>query len=272
MAELLRLVLLAAVLSALAACFPQEQNGVERPGADARQVHRETTAAPEQALATEGETSATPDAPVKWDYVALGDSLAVGVGARRGYVDRYGQYLRSDTGARIEVANLGRSGQTSPQLLHALRNDASVRKVLGRAEVVTFNIGINDLGHASRSYENGSCGGLQNEWCLDAAVEEIEGNWDAIIVEILSLRSTHEAIIRTAGLGYTPRVDPVFEPYLVEVNRHIAASAADEGIPYAEVRLGEEEMSSDGVHPNGHGYGAIASRMRELGYDPLGPR
>ena len=160
------------------------------------------------------------------------------MGGRRGYVDRYAEHLRSDTGARIEVVNLGRSGQTSSQLLYALRHDPSVRRAISGAEVITFNIGINDLEHASRSYENGTCGG-NNEGCLHGAVEVAEGNWDAIIEEILGLRST-EAIIRTAGLGYTPRVDGVFEPYLVEVNRHIAALSADASIPYIEVHLGED--------------------------------
>lgn len=218
-------------------------------------AHRETTAA-----------------PVSWDYVALGDSLAAGVGARRGYVDRYAEHLRSDTGVRIRVVNLGRSGHTSTQLLFALRNDPSMRKALGGAEVVTFNIGINDLGQAGRSYEAGTCGGAENERCLRAAVEAVEGNWDAIIEEILGLRSTDEAIIRTAGLGYIPRVDSVFVPYLAEVNRHIAASAVANGIPHVEVPLGEDGMSPDGVHPNDEGYSVVADRLRELGYEPLGPR
>jgi len=99
----------------------------------------------------------------------------------------------------------------------------------------------------------------------------VEENWDAIIEEILRLSSTQETIIRTTGLGYTPRVDGVFEPYLDEVNRHIAASAAENSIPLAEIHLGGEGMSSDGVHPNHEGYGVIAARLRELGYGPLGP-
>ena len=113
---------------------------------------------------------------------------------------------------------------------------------------------------------------MHNEACLHKAVEEVEEKWDAIIDEMLGLRSTDEAIIRTAGLGYTPCVDGVFEPYLAEVNRHIAASATDNGIPYAEDHLGERGTSPDGVHPNDEGYRAIAERLRELGYEPLGPR
>ena len=271
--RLLGLIVLATMLAGLAACSPGSEKVTQRSDEDARQAppHRKATAAPEGATATGGETAARTDFRAAWDYVALGDSLAVGVGARRGYVDRYAEHLRSDTGAQVRVVNLGRSGQTSSQLLYALRNDPSIRRALGGAEVVTFNIGINDLGHASSSYENGTCGGVHNEECLRAAVEEVEENWDAIIEEILSLRSTRETIIRSAGLGYSPRVDGVFEPYLNEVNSQIAASATENGIPHAEIHLGGEGMSSDGVHPNNRGYAVIASRLRELGYEPLGP-
>ncbi len=263
--------LLAALLASLVACSPGPEESPQRKDEDVGQKTRSSErTAPGNAGAPGvpgGETTA--GAPASWDYVALGDSLAAGVGARRGYVDRYATNVRGDTGARVEVVNLGVSGQTSSELLDALRNDASMRRALGGAEVVTFNIGINDLGRAGRAYENGTCGGGDGEDCLRAAVEEVKANWDAVLSELSGLSSTEDTIIRTAGLGYTPRVDEVFEPYLREVNRHIAATAADNGIPHAEVRLGEEGMSPDGVHPNDKGYEVIAERLRELGYDPL---
>ncbi len=201
--------------------------------------------------------------------MALGDSLAVGVGARRGYVARYAAYITADTDARIDLANLGQSGQTSSQLLHALRNDSAMRQAVGTAEVITFNIGINDLGHAGEAYENGACGGSDNQECLRAAVESFKENWDAVIAELLSLRSTEDAVIRTAGIGYTPRVDKLFEPYVEEVNRHIATTASNHDIPYAQPYLDEKYMSPDGVHPNDRGYEVIADQLRGLGYGPL---
>jgi lysophospholipase L1-like esterase len=266
-ARLLGIFVLGVLLTGMTACSSRIENGEQgeshRPG----RTYGQTTGTSER------DTGATsPDAPTTWDYVALGDSLAAGVGARRGYVDRYAEDLRDNTGARVRVTDLGVSGQTSPQLLHSLRKDPSTRRALRGAEVVTFNIGINDLGQAHRSYETGSCGGARNERCLRAAVETLEGNWDAITEEILGLRPADETIIRTVGLGYTPRAEGTFEPYLSEVNRHIVSSAADNGIPYAEVRLHEKEMSWDGVHPNDMGYEVIAERLRELGYQPLGPR
>ena len=207
-----------------------------------------------------------------WDYVALGDSLAAGVGAERGYVDRYAAHLRNDTGARVKVSNLGVGGQTSPELLDALREDESVRRAIEGAEVVTFNIGLNDLGRVGAAYEEGTCGGEDGEECLREAVDALEDNWDAIATELLELRSTGNTIIRTPGLGYTPRAGDDLEHYVSEVNRHIASTARSKGVPHVEVPAGEVGMSPDGVHPNGAGYAGIAGRLRGLGFGPLHPR
>ena len=281
MVRLLGVMVLAALLAGLVACFSGTDRGSQgmREGAPQETVHREKATAQERTAvpkarekrsAAEEESTAVTNASVSWDYVALGDSLAVGIGARRGYVDGYASHIRTDTGARVNVVNLGQSGQTSSQLLHALRSDPSMRRNLSAAEVITFNIGINDLGHAGEAYENGTCGGDNNEECLRKAVETFEENWDAVIAELLSLRSTGDTIVRTAGIGYTPRVDEVFEPYLDEVNRHIATSAANKNIPYAQSHLGKEYLSPDGLHPNDNGYEVIADQLRELGYSPLG--
>jgi lysophospholipase L1-like esterase len=232
---------------------------------------------------TSEETTMATDAPASLNYAALGDSLAAGTGASyEGYVDRYASYLEADTGAQVSVTNLGRNGQTSPELLHALRDDPSWRRAVGEADVLTINIGINDLGRAAEAYDNGTCGGADNQDCLRTAAETLKGNWSAINAEALSLRSTSDTIIRAVGLGYTPYLGieeapdsrsiedfRIFEPYLEEVNRHIAETASDKGIPYAEVHLDKGYISQDRVHPNDEGYEIIAERLRELGYSPL---
>jgi len=270
------LMLLAALVTTLLACSPGAEREKQHAGRDASQTTAHQGNTPtgkrvEDAPARESETTRT-DSLIRWEYVALGDSLAAGVGARRGYVPRYAEHLQSDTGARLRVINLGLSGQTSTQLLHSLRNDPEMRKALGRAEIVTFNIGLNDLGQARNSYQSGTCGGQQNEACLREVVDRVEQNWDAIMREISSLRSKENTIVRTVGLGYTPRTEGVFGPYLGRVTHHIASSAADAGIPYVEVRLADEDMSEDGLHPNDKGYQMIAEQLRSLGYEPLYPR
>jgi lysophospholipase L1-like esterase len=54
-------------------------------------------------------------------------------------------------------------------------------------------------------------------------------------------------------------------PYLGRVTRHIASAAEDGVIPCVEVRLGDEGMSEDGLHPNDKGYRVIADRLGSLG-------
>jgi lysophospholipase L1-like esterase len=260
--RLLGIFTLAVLFACLMACSSETRNSGRSTDEGSRSgaEHQATTDASEP----EDDVEATPpDAPT-WDYVALGDSLAAGVGARQGYVDMYADYLRDDTGVRVKLNNLGVSGQTSPQLLRALRNDHSTREALRGAEVVTYNIGINDLGQARGSYDAGTCGGAQGERCLHAAVVELDENWNAITEEILTL-SPDETIIRTVGLGYTPQAGNVLEPYLNQVNRNIATSADQSGIPYAEVSLGDKGLGPDGLHPNESGYEQIADGLDELG-------
>jgi lysophospholipase L1-like esterase len=225
--------------------------------------------------------------PASLIYVALGDSLAVGTGASyKGYVDRYADYLRDDTSTQVSVINLGQDGQTSSELLHVLRNDASSREAVIAANAITFNTGLNDLGRAGEAYENGTCGGADNQHCLRAAVEAFKENWDAIIAELLSLRSSSNTIIRTVGMGHTPKIfvdDAIttwpsegkiedfraLKPYVEEVSYHIATTTADKDVPYVEVYLEKSHVNPDGVHPNDEGYQVIAEELRELGYSPL---
>src|SRR5215210_4222171 len=269
------LLLMVALSTTMVACSPGEEKRAQHTDRGAGQIttpQRTTTsgAGAESTTALRGETTSTDSRP-RWDYVALGDSLAVGVGARRGYVTRYAEQLRNDTGARVKTINLGVSGQTSTQLLYSLRHDPAMRRDLHRAEVVTLNIGLNDLGQASASYQAGICGGPQNKACLREAVNKVEQNWDAIIEDILNLRSLEETIIRTAGFGYTPRAGKLFEPYVIEATNHIASTTAENDIPSVEVSLGEAGMSEDELHPNDRGYRMIANQRANLGYEPLVP-
>jgi lysophospholipase L1-like esterase len=219
--------------------------------------------------APEGTAAVTNTSGSSWNYVALGDSLAVGLYASRSYVDRYADYINADTGVRVSLSNHGQSGETSSQLLNALRGDSSLRQSLGAADVITFNIGINDFGHAVEAYEDGTCGGADNQDCLRMALEMFEANWDAIIAELLSLRSTRNTIIRTVGLGHTPHIDNALEPYLDEVNEHIATTSTTYHIPYVQPYLDTSDLNPDGIHPNDKGYEVIAAQLRGLGYSPL---
>lgn len=251
-----RAVMLTVLVACLMACSPWTGTDAQRPG---ERSGRE----PSQ----EGDAAR---APATLDYVALGDSLAAGIGADHGYVERYADHISSDTGARVRTTNLGVSGQTSRELLELLRGSREARRALRGAEIVTINIGLNDLGHAARRYQNGTCGGADGEGCLRAAVTSLEENWKASVAELEALGVTRNAVVRTPGLGYVPNAGANFRPYVDEVNRHIAET--DAGVRSTEVRLGAEDLSQDGLHPNDNGYATIAGRLRELGYGSLTDR
>jgi lysophospholipase L1-like esterase len=245
--------------------------------------------------ASQGTTLA---APTSWDYVALGDSLATGYGAFvKGYVPRYEAYVETDTGVAVTRTNLAQNKWTSSQLLSALSSDPTFRSATREAEIVTWNIGGNDLRAARSSYKKGTCGGVDNQDCLRASVATFKTNWTAITAEVLELRSTSDTIVRTMDI-YNPYVRTdivsdtwkkdggmndfqVFKKYLDKANRHIATTSYTEVVPYAPVYLafngplGDEDprskgyLSLDGLHPNNTGHMVIAGELRIVGYAPL---
>ena len=232
-----------------------------------------------------------------WNYTALGDSLATGVYVSKGYVPRYQEYTQTDTGASVSLTNLGKNGWTSTDLLHAIRTNETFRTAIARADVLTWDIGGNDLRVARSSYKWRSCGGTDNQDCLRAAEATLKKNWDAIIAETLSLRTTSNTIIRTMDI-YNPfvkqdkRTDSwkkdrglsdfqAFKPYVDRANAHISTTAAAHNIPYAQVYgafngpKGDQDpgdkgyLTFDGLHPNDTGHKVIADLLRALGYAPL---
>jgi len=244
----------------------------------------------------EAQTKAAAAANSSLSYVALGDSLATGYGATEGYVYRYADLLSVDTGTTIDVRNLGVNGLTSERLRTEIEDNNAVRNAIRQAEIVTINIGANDLLRARWSYRTGGCGGADNQDCLRQTVSNFQANWDAVLTDVAGLRSPDAAIIRTTDF-YNPSVDTdratgswpdagandfeVFKRYLEQVNSHIAESSDAYGIPHARVYEafngpnGDEDpstkgyMSPDVIHPNDSGHAAIARELRGLAYEPL---
>src|SRR5262245_30005409 len=91
--------------------------------------------------------TATPHAAAALTYVALGDSIAAGAGDNGpgGYVGRYRDAAATDLGVAITLQNLAVGGSTSGNLLSALTTDGGVQAAVAGADLVTFDIGGNDL-------------------------------------------------------------------------------------------------------------------------------
>src|SRR5262249_21609945 len=146
--------------------------------------------------------------------------------------------------------NLGVPGWTSTDLLNALRSTTAFRALVRISQIVSWNVGPNDLFAARSRYKAGTCGGSDNQTCLVSTVRHLERNWDGILKELHQLRDFRRTIVRTMDI-YNPYVTEdqqsdtwpndggndfqILKPYLEEVNRYIAASAAAEGIGFASV-------------------------------------
>lgn len=163
-----------------------------------------------------------------------------------------------------------------------------MRQAIADADVVSWSIGGNDMRLARQAFKQGTCGGAQNQDCLQATRDQVTTEWDAIIAEILALRGDREGILRTMDV-YNPYVSEdradgsfaVFKLYLDDLNQHFRSSGGPSGIRVAAVYAafngpdGEDDadqyITFDGLHPTDAGHERIAGLLRAFGYQPLHP-
>lgn len=222
---------------------------------------------------------ATPPADVRavpTRYVALGDSLATGAGAERGYAERFAEELEEEADEPVRFTNLARNGWTSADLLAAVRDDAGFADALDGAEIVTVNVGGNDLLAAQAQVLAGRCDG---DACLRAAVESFAQNWDAILAaldgrvpedaQIVALDVYNPFVAGLRALGVLERL----QPFLDEVNEHIRASSKKRGLDVVSVHTAfnggggardpvtDGLIASDRLHPSDEGHALIADLL-----------
>lgn len=184
-------------------------------------------------------------------YVALGDSTAVGVGARSGggYPERLVARLRP-AHPGLKLLNLGQSGATTSDVLEAQLPRA--RRTQPR--IVTLGIGINDVG-------------------LQLPDDAFALNLEEIVVALRELRAPI-VISNIPDLALSPAVSRLVPRSLYErrielFNVHVTATAARHGLTlidlYAwsrEVLPGRPDLfCPDGFHPSAAGYDVWAERM-----------
>jgi lysophospholipase L1-like esterase len=173
-------------------------------------------------------------------------------------------------------------------LLQTLRDNAPIGQALGDAEVVTWDIGGNELQDARDAFKAGACGGADNQECLRATEAAFTASWDAIVEELLAL--TGDATVLRAMDIYNPFAGQdqadgslaTFQPYLERINAHITVSAIAHGIAVAPVYHafngpdgtadpGERGyLWIDDLHPSAAGHAAIAAAFEGLGYAAAG--
>ena len=214
-------------------------------------------------------------------YVALGDSLSI----LYGYVHMYHADLESVLATDVQLTTLGVAGSTSGDLATSLESNPSVRAAVADADVVTWNIGINDLYNARLHFLGGTCGGADNQDCLRDAVAAFRINWDRIVAAVADLNG--DATLRTMDVYYPSYAydasnghAAVLGTYWAQVNVHINATPTQTGIAVAQVHetfngvTGTEDPYAKGyiltdlVHLTQTGNRVVADALGATGFLP----
>ena len=208
-------------------------------------------------------------------YVALGDSLASGMDGienGRSYADAYARLLERRTKREVKLTNLGVPGLNSTDLLGALRSSEQMRAAVASADVVTWDIGGNDLIEHAVQISAGTCGGSDGLACLSEGRVAFAERWSAIIRELSALRRSPRVRLQTFTL-YRPfatirgvRADALLRE-LDARNAIISDSDALPGVAVADVAdaftQGQQTdlIDEDGLHPTRTGHRAIAQAL-----------
>ena len=196
------------------------------------------------------------------NYVALGDSTGVGVGARNGgYVARLFQNIVSERPGS-KLTNLCVSGATTEDVLHSQLR----RGIAGNPNLVTLGIGINDIGHG-------------------IGVEEFARNYEEILSELRKGTSAKIVVTNIPDISSAPRIPEFarrqYQQEIIIFNQRLEAIAARHEVILFDVHSTTRDQlpshpeffSSDGFHPSDAGYELWSREMwpvvaRTIGVSP----
>ena len=218
-----------------------------------------------------GGTSAS-GSPV---YLALGDSLAAGVGVelRHSYVNQLHRLVTESSNSEIGLRNLGVSGETSGSLITGGQLDAAVSIAEDiPVAIVTVDIGANDLlGHLAAPVCRADLG-LECAERIDAALEGYRVNLEEILLVITDALPEAQVVFLTAynpfsfGLRDALTFEALSDDALIELNGIAIKIARRHGV-----------IVADGFGPM-RGTAGVTTHMtdpvpdihpNELGYDVL---
>jgi len=207
----------------------------------------------------------------KLDIVAIGDSLTKGTGDEtgKGYIGYLKDKLAETTGNEVHVLNnLAVNGYRTDQLLLDLTK-ASVADSLGRADIIVFTIGGNDLFRYVREELDITSAEISGE-DLRKSIPEPSLRLEEILKRLQEINS--RAVIVYVGL-FNPflDLDPSRETSVAIAEWNAKAAAYAHAypnvvlVPTADLfeRNLLEYLYSDHFHPNTAGYERIAERIAQ---------
>lgn len=177
-------------------------------------------------------------------YLALGDSLAIGVGlddVQLGYVPLIGRRLEAALDRPVHITNIAASGSTIDDVLHRQIPQVSEHE---DAEIVTCAVGGNDVA-----------------WARRFDVERFRA----------SAHRLAEALPAGSVMGLVPSFwHPTFEARVRLANEALTEAAEANGLAVADIFTATKAQSfatrfrnlgADGFHPNAGGYALWAGAL-----------
>jgi Lysophospholipase L1 and related esterases len=215
-------------------------------------------------------------------YLALGDSLAFGVGAdnpaEQGYVGLTAANLRlskySSTG--LDLVNLSAPGATSADLLQpGGQLDRAISEIQrrGGVDIISIGVGANDLLALAES--SSPCfQSAASKACQDALGQTLAGlqsNLSSVLRQLRAAAPNAQIYVLDIHNPYSGTNDPraiVASVGVQQVNGVIAAAAADPSLSAKFVSIhgvfegrARQWIASDGIHPNNDGYRVMAEAL-----------
>lgn len=206
-------------------------------------------------------------------YLALGDSLTVGVGSglfAPGFVGCYHQLSEAALKRPICQRVYAKVGATTKEVLQSLEIP-EIAAAVHEADIVTITAGANDLIDAAEEF-------LVNKKAtvLESALKISTTNLSKILDKIHAIHAPKDNtyIIRLLNL-YNPLPNiPQIDPWIQQFNSHLSHFSSLPHIKIADIYhpfAGHQQalLSADHIHPNSRGYDVMANAVYQLGFDHL---
>ena len=227
-------------------------------------------------------------------YIALGDSLSAGIGASSPDTT-FVELVHQSLSPGIQLMNLGRSGDTSDDLIQGGNLDRAVAMIESNnsdgnqtndVQLVTLEIGGNDLlGIYFSSVQTGLCPDVQTSLAkpectqalhdaldgfrpnFDTALDKLQEAGPAVPIVVMTLYNPFDyfgAVGELGVLSLDGKAGTDFPEGLNDIIRSVAADhpgviVADVYSAFAGKTAGL--ISSDLIHPNDAGYGTMADAV-----------
>jgi lysophospholipase L1-like esterase len=215
-------------------------------------------------------------------YLALGDSLAFGVGAdnpaEQGYVGLTAANLRLGkySGTGLDLVNLSASGATSADLLQpGGQLDRAISEIQrrGGVDIISVDIGANDLlalaESSSPCFQSAASKACQD--VLGQTLAGLQSNLSSVLRRLREAAPNAQLYVLDIYNPYSGTNDPraiVASVGVQQVNGVIAAAAADPSLGAKFVSIHDvfegrarQWIASDGIHPNNDGYRVMAEAL-----------